>query len=196
MAVSEVTELLPALDIVLPAGSSLKGGTGKIDVAMTGPTSGLIADGSLGLNNTTLAGFNLGGRLSAIEKLAGIKESPNTEIESLGMSFHAAPQGINIEQLKLVVPTIGNLDGTGTATSTHVLDFKMRATIHTSVVLAALGQRGDTIVPFFVQGTSSNPVFKPDVKGIAASEIDRLSKGKLGKTATDILGGFLGGKKK
>jgi AsmA protein len=201
MPVPELTELLPPLDIVLPAGSSLAGGTAKIDLTVTGPTNALVSDGSMALNNTTLAGFNLGGRLSAVAKLAGVKESPNTEIQTLSAAFHATPQSTEIRQMQLIVPAIGNLDGTGTISAAHALDLKMKATVHSSAILASVGQRNDTVVPFFVQGTASNPVFKPDVQGIAASEINRLTKGNLGKgnvgkTATDILGGFLGGKKK
>jgi len=195
MPVSELTDMLPPLDIVLPAGSSLKGGTARADVAFTGPVSALAADGAVALNNTTLVGFDLGGKLSSIEKMAGFKGSPNTEIETLSVLFHATPQGTDVRQVKLVVPALGTLDGAGTVSSNHTLDFKMKAAVHSSAVLAAIGQRGDTVVPFFVQGNAANPVFKPDVQGIAASEINRLSKGKLGKSATDVLNGLFGGKK-
>jgi hypothetical protein len=50
-----------------------------------------------------------------------------------------------------------------------------------------------------VQGTASDPAFRPDVKGIAtgiATETLKGVGGDAGKAAGDILKGFLGGKKK
>src|SRR5207244_12553040 len=41
MPVSELVEMLPPLDIVLPSGSSLQGGTADVDATLDGPASGL-----------------------------------------------------------------------------------------------------------------------------------------------------------
>jgi hypothetical protein len=62
----------------------------------------------------------------------------------------------------------------------------MRATLHTSgSVMAALGQKRDTTIPFTVEGTASEPVFRPDVKAIAGENakgaVDSLLKGSLKK---------------
>jgi AsmA protein len=202
MPVSELVEMLPPLDIVLPAGSSLQGGAVAVNVTVTGPANGLVTAGALGVTNTTLTGFDLGTKLSTIGQLAGINSSPNTQIQTASAVLRAAPAGIDVTELKLIVPAIGNLEGVGKITASHDLDFKMRAALHSNAALASIGQRHDTNIPFFIQGTSSNPVFKPDVKGIVSSEINRLAgsqlkdKGDLGKAAGDLLGGFLGGKKK
>ena len=61
---------------------------------------------------------------------------------------------------------------------------------------AALGQKGDTSVPFTIQGTSSDPVFRPDVGAIATEEIKRFTGGDAGKAAGGLLNDLLGGKKK
>ena len=116
------------------------------------------------------------------------------------------PESSSIDDFKLVAPAIGEVTGAGVVSASHALDFKMRVTLHTGgVVMAALGRKGDTSVPFFIQGTASNPVFKPDMKSIAAGELKGLAAGqlnKLGGTGTNaekavgLIEGLLGGKKK
>jgi hypothetical protein len=46
-----------------------------------------------------------------------------------------------------------------------------------------------------IKGTSSNPSFEPDVKGIAADRLKNLGGTPTGNAATSILKGLLGGKK-
>jgi hypothetical protein len=108
-----------------------------------------------------------------------------------------APDGTTIDNLQFIVPTIGQLTGGGNVSPSHALDFKMRATVHTSgQVMAALGQKGDTSIPFFIAGTSASPAFRPDVKGMAAEKIQSVTgNGDLGKAASGLLNLF-GGKKK
>ena len=202
MAIPELEGLLPAVDIVLPAGSSLQGGTASAKLNIEGPVDRLVTSGTMGLSKTRLAGFDLGAKMDAIVKLAGIQTGPNTDIQSLAVSLHTSPEGTSVPDLQLVVPTIGNLSGSGTVSASHALDFKMRATLHTSgSIMAALGQKGDTGVPFFITGSSSNPVFRPDVKAIASEKINKEVKSltgnsDLGKAATGLLNGLFGSKKK
>ncbi len=196
MPVSELLSLLPPLDIQLPAGTSLQGGTAGVDATVEGPLTAITGDASVNVNNTKLTGFDLGTKLNFIEKLAGIKPSPDTVIESLSAKVHDAPEGQTVQSLALVIPAIGNLDGAGTISAAHALDFKMRATVHTSgMLMTALGQKGDTAVPFFIQGTSDNPVFKPDVKGIASEQLKKLQSPDAIRKGVGILGGLLGGRK-
>jgi AsmA protein len=196
MPVGELLSLLPPLDIRLPAGSSLQGGTAAVDATVAGPLATLVTDASMNVNKTTLVGFDMGSKLNFMEKLGGIKGSPNTVIDAMNANVHAAPEGQTIRELKLVIPALGNLDGSGTVSATHALDLRMRATVHTPAVIAALGQqRGDTAIPFFVRGTSENPSFEPDVKGIANEQVKKLETNPQVKNALGVLGGFLGGKK-
>jgi AsmA protein len=198
MAVPELAGLLPALDIVLPAGSSLQGGTASAKLAMAGPADRLVTSGSVGLSNTRLAGFNMGAKMSAVQQLAGMQGGPNTDIQSFSANLRMGPSGTSVENLQLVVPAIGNLTGDGTVSPAHALDFRMRATLHTSgSIMAALGQKGDTGVPFLITGTSADPVFRPDVRSIATEKIQSLAdKNGLGKAAGGLLNGLFGGKKK
>ncbi len=202
MAVPELASMLPALDIVLPAGSSLQGGTARAKLNIEGPIDALVISGPVGLSNTRLAGFNMGAKMAAVETLAGIPGGPNTDIENFGAAIRIAPQGMSIQDVELVIPSIGNLTGGGTISASHALDFKMRALVHTSgPILAALGQKGDTGVPFLIGGTSSDPVFRPDVKAIASQKINQevqslTGNSAIGKAAGGLLNNLFGGKKK
>jgi len=184
MPVADLETMLPALGIVFPAGSRLQGGTASVTLAMEGPADRLVTTGSLALHNTRLTGFDLSGKMSAIEKLAGIRGRPDTEIQTLSAMVRVAPEGTSAQQMKLVVPAIGEVDGAGTVSPANQLDFKMSATVHTSGVLAVAG---NTPIPFTVQGTCSNPVFRPDVAAAV--------KDKAKSAASGLIRGLLGGKK-
>jgi AsmA protein len=198
MAVDELKQLLPALDVVLPAGSSLQGGTARAQLTFVGPADRLVTTGSLGLNNTRLANFDLGSKIRVFQTLAGIPGGPNTDIQTLGADVRNGPEGTAIDNLQFLAPTIGQLTGAGTISPSQALDFKLRVTLHTSgTVMAALGQKGDTSIPLLVSGTSSNPTFRPDTKSIATEKIQQITgKSDLGKAAGSLLNNLLGGKKK
>ena len=159
---------------------------------MEGPADKLVTSGSLALNNTRLTGFDLGKRMAAIEKLAGIKGGPDTEIETLSANVRVGPEGASAQDMKLVVPAIGELGGAGTVSAANDLDFKMSAIVHTSGLLAVVG---NTPIPFTVQGTCANPVFRPDLKAVAKEEVKSVER-ELEKGAGGMLKGLLGGKKK
>lgn len=191
MPVPELAGLLPALGIVLPAGSSLRGGVASAKLSMDGPAERLVTTGSAALNNTKLAGFDMGKKMSTIEKLAGIKSGPDTEIQTLSLNVRYAPEGANMQNIKLVVAGIGDISGSGAVSPSDALDFKMSATVQTTGLAAVMGH---TPIPFQIQGTASDPVFRPDMKGLAAGELKGLAD--PGKAAGGILKGIFGGKKK
>ena len=193
MPLQELEAMLPALDIILPAGARLEGGTASANATVAGPTDRMVLDGTLGLNNTRLTGFDLGSQIAFMSKLAGLKGGPNTEIQSMRMNVHVDPSGIRTENLSLVAPQIGDLTGAGSVSAAHVLDFKMVAQIHASGLLAVMGSK--TTVPFRIQGTSSAPKFEPDIAGIAVDKLKDLGGRDVEKAATGLIKGFLGGKK-
>jgi AsmA protein len=194
MAVQELAAMLPALDIVLPQGSSLEGGTASANITVDGPSDKLVADGTLALQKTRLAGFDLGSRMNTVAKLTGIKISPNTDFDNIGASVHSDPGGMKVEKISVIAPAIGELTGSGTISPANVLDFKMRAQLHTGAILDIVNPSGNTSIPFFVQGTSSQPRFVPDVKGlvggIAAQKLAPFTKTDIGKEATGIMDMF------
>jgi AsmA protein len=189
MPVQELEALLPAMAITLPSGTSLRGGTASANLSMEGPADRMVAAGSLSLDNTRLVGFDLPKKMASIEKLAGIKEGPDMEIQVLSANVRWAPEGTTAKEMKLVIPAIGEMSGAGSVSPAKALDFKMSAMVHTTGLLAIAG---NTPIPFTVGGTCSEPVFRPDLGAVAKEEI----KGAAEKAAGGLLKGLLGGKKK
>ena len=187
MPVNDLEAMLPALGVVLPSGSRLQGGTLSADLAITGPASGPVIAGPIRLSNSQLAGFNLGSRLSAISKFTGGHTGTDTSIENLSADTRIAPDGIRTEQVNLTIPALGVLTGNGSISSGGALDYKMTATLNGAVAtavtkLVGLGDKGEAI-PFFIRGTTSDPSFIPDVKGMLTgqlgSQIGSALKSKL-----------------
>jgi AsmA protein len=200
MPVPELAALLPALGMALPAGSKLEGGVANAAFTLKGPAGRTVANGTVALNNTRLANFDLGNKMALIQQLAGIKSTRDTDIQAFSAHLQMSPGGIAVSDLRLVAPAIAELSGNGTVSPANALDFKMSATIQTS--RSALLSR--TAVPFFIQGTAEDPVFKPDVGGLAKaqahslvqSEVQKQLPGNTGKAISNALDKLLGGKKK
>lgn len=196
--VSSLVDLLPALGIQLPAGSTLEGGTATTTLTISGPASATVIGGPARIQNTRLKGFDLGAKMAPIENLAGIQSGPNTEIQLLSANVRIAPEGTTLRNIHIVLPSLGELTGDGTIGRNQALNFAMKATVRSGTLLAA----GPSSIPFFITGTTSNPQFRPDVGALAAEEIKRRLQGTqvggtdAGKAAESILQGVFGGRKK
>jgi AsmA protein len=176
MIINDLAAMLPALNISLPSGSSIQGGAAMVELNSDGPLDRLTTTGSLSAKDTTLANFDLGSKLRTLEKFAGIQAGQNTAIQVLSAQVRNSPSGTNIDDLNLIVPSIGTLTGAGTISPAQELDFKLTVTVHASgALLTALGQKGDTQVPLTVTGTASNPVFKPDLKAVVGDKLKNLT---------------------
>lgn len=202
-AVADIEGLLPALGIVLPSGASLQGGTASAKATIAGPVGALVTNGNISLANTKLTGYDLGQQLSAVAKLAGIQAGRETNIQVFASNLHIAPEGMRADNINLVAPGLGTLTGAGTIGPHNELDFKMRAKLEgTSGNLvgalsqaAGLGQRNADI-PFKVSGTTSNPVFMPDVGGTVGGMMTQ-QQGQQGQGGLlESIGGLFGKKKK
>ena len=64
MPVDDLEAMLPALGVVLPPKSQLKGGDLNTDMTIAGPVDKLVTVGNVKMENSTLANFNLGSKLS------------------------------------------------------------------------------------------------------------------------------------
>jgi len=202
MPAKDLEAFLPALGINLPKGASLTTGTLNADFNLSGPTDKLVTTGTAGLFKGTLAGFDLGSKMSGIASLAGVKTGKDLDIESLTSNLRMAPDGLRADDFNAVVPTLGTLVGAGTIDAKNNLDFKMVATLSKSTggstsaaaapATGASGILGGVLgkvaggvgsaatagsrIPFMIEGTTMDPKFVPDVKGIAAG----MLKSKLG----------------
>ena len=198
MPAKDLEAFLPALGINVPKGASLEAGTLNADLSAAGPLNKLVTTGSTGFFNGKLAGFDLGSKMSAISSLAGIHTGKDLNIEKMTTDLRMAPDGLRADNFNAVVPSMGNLTGAGTVDAKNNLDFKMIATL-TSGALGAVssttgavggilgrvsggggssGGRGQQI-PFMIQGTTADPKFVPDTKGIAVG----MLKSQLGNLA-------------
>jgi hypothetical protein len=129
--------------------------------------------------------------MQTIERLAGINGGPDTEIQTLSANLKIAPDGMSADAVQLVVPVIGNLEGGGTISPGNALNFKMRATLHTAALATVIN---NTPIPFVIEGTATQPVFRPDVRAIVNEKVKSL-EGTAAKSAGSLLKGLLGGKK-
>ncbi len=212
---TDLEAFLPARGINLPSGSKLSAGTLSSDLHLTGPTNKLVTDGTIGLFNGKLSGFNLGQKMSSVGSLAGLKTGNDLEIQKFTSNVHMAPTGLRADNLDLVVPSLGTVVGNGTLDSKNNLDFKLVATVTAelggaagSAVSSMGGLAGQALgggaskcksgglkVPLQVHGTTSNPQFVPDVGGAAASMLKSElacaggAGGNLGGLATGLAGG-------
>ena len=208
MPVDDLEAMLPALGIVLPSGSSLKGGTLSTNLGIVGPTDKLVITGPIKLTDTKLAGFDLGSKLSALSKFTGSgpKTGSDTSIQNLSTNARVAPDGIRTDAVNLNIPSLGVLTGAGTISPAGALNYKMNAELAGGgavgglTQMAGIGGGGKGVgIPFAIQGTTSNPTFIPDVQGMVGSQLQNQLKSRIpgantGNPVNSITGLF--GKKK
>ena len=199
MPVPDLEATLPAIGMTLPSGASLKQGTLDINLSISGPVDELVIAGPINLANLAVAGFDLGGKLSALPSFSGAPKSPGdnaTVIQTLAATLRVAPDGIRADNLNLVAPAFGTLTGSGTIAPKGNLDFKMLAkltgsgTVSQVSRVASLGQPANG-VPFRIEGTTANPIFVPDV---GRAVVDLVKSPETAKKAASVLGGLFGGK--
>jgi AsmA protein len=178
----ELEAMLPSLGVVLPSGSQLKGGTLSAELGIVGPLDKLVITGPMRLANTKLTGFDLGSKLGALSAFAGKAASnPDTSIQNASLNARVAPEGTKVDHINLTIPAVGVITGAGTVSPVGAMNFKMLADLKGGVVggltqVAALGG-----IPFAIEGTTSNPHFMPDIKGVAGG----IAQGALGQ----VMGG-------
>jgi AsmA protein len=177
MPVDDLEAMLPALGVILPPKATLKGGTLTTNMAIAGPVDKLVTTGTVKMENSTLANFDLGSKLSSISALAGKKTGNDTTIQNFSSDVRVAPEGTKADNINLNVPSIGVVTGAGTVSPANELAFKMNA---------ALGGMG---IPFSVEGTTSDPKFVPDVKGMAKGLLKGFTGGNQ-NPASSVMGLF------
>jgi AsmA protein len=197
MPAPDLQAALPAIGMRLPSGASLKQGTMDVNLRIDGPVDRLVIAGPVHVSNVLVAGFDLGGKLGALPSLGGLSGAPrsgDTLVQTLAATLRVAPDSIQAASLNLVAPAIGSLTGSGTISAKGDLDFAMRAKLTGSGVVGevsravSLAQPADGI-PFRIGGTTTNPVFVPDV-GRAVGDL--VASPAAAEKAAGALGGLLG----
>jgi hypothetical protein len=186
MAATDLVALLASLAVTLPAGSSIQEGTLNVKLLSEGPADKLVTNGNLVFSNVRLAGFDLGKKMATVAKLAGMKTSPDMDIQTASTNVRVSPEGIAADDIQFVVAGFGTLTGRGTVSPSNMLDFKMNATVQAAGLASALSNLS---VPFTVQGSSSDPVFRPDVNAIANTQLRKVETRAVGTILNNLLGG-------
>jgi hypothetical protein len=147
------------------------------------------------VSNTTLKGYSVASKLGALGALAGVHGGgSDTAIQTLASSVRIGPEGIRADGINVVAPGLGTVTGAGTISSSNALNFKMNAKVEggggaaggLSQITSLGGSQGN--VPFLIQGTTSAPVFVPDVAGAVTNVASP-------EGVSGILGGIFGKKK-
>jgi AsmA protein len=203
MPVADLEGMLPAAAITLPPGASLKSGSLDLDLTINGPTDKLIINGPVKLTDGKIGGFNLKQKLGALSSFTGLggkggSGDSDTDIQLLSADVHVEPSGTQATNVDVIVPSIGTVVGTANVSADGKLDCKMSAKLPGAMgSVMTLGNKNSNGVPFTVTGTTSNPVFLPDMAGMAGN----MAKGAVAapegaaKAATGALGGLFGKKK-
>ncbi len=194
MPVADLEGILPAVGVTLPSGAALTSGSLNLSLVITGPIDKLVIAGPVDLSNGKLSGFNLKSKLGALSSFPGLGGvgggGSDTEIQKLTANIHVDPSGTQANDLDVVVPSIGTVTGTANVSASGKLDCKMSAKLAggmgtvTSALTSFGGSKNSNGIPFTITGTTSNPIFLPDLKGMAGN----MAKG-LGGNATGAAGG-------
>jgi AsmA protein len=210
MAVPDLEGVLPAVGVKLPPGASFQSGSLDLNLAISGPVDKLVITGPLNLSNAKLVGFSMGSKLGALSSFAGLggkSGGSDTEIQTLSTNVRVDPSGTRAQNLNVVVPSIGTVTGDGNVSASGQLDFKMVAKLSSGgspvgAVTTGLGALGGSKsqgggIPFRIEGTTSNPIFIPDVAGMAGNALKNGAAVPTGAAgaATGAIGGLFGKKK-
>jgi len=195
MPAKDLEGFLPAIAVNLPSGANLTTGTISTNLHITGPTNKLVTDGNIGLFSATLAGFDLGSKMTAISALTGLKSSKDLKIEKMTSDLHMAPNGLEAKNFDAVLPDLGTMVGGGTLDSKNNMNFNMVATLQHGVAgnlsagndvgkltggMACKDNGAGLKIPFRIEGTTANPKFVPDTGGVAANVLKSQLGGCLG----------------
>jgi AsmA protein len=209
MPVTDLQGVLPAAGVTLPPGASLSSGSLNLDLALNGPLDKLVITGPVNLSNAKLSGFDLKSKLGALASFAGLggAAGSDTEIQTLSTSLRVDPSGTHAQNLNLVVPAIGTITGDGFISAADQLDCKMVAKLSgaAGTMTSALssftgGGKSQSGIPFKIEGTTSKPIFVPEVGAMAGN----ILKGAAGvggnknpaSEVQGVIGGLFGKKKK
>ena len=199
VSIDELEAFLPSVGVHLPTGSRLQGGTLTTNLNITGSTANPIISGPLQLNNTNLAGFDLGSKLSAVTALTGAKTGSVTAIKSLSTNIRVANGDVRTDNLALNVPALGTATGAGTVSAAGALNYQLvlkptgllgGGTGGSSAGVGGIagqlmgmipsGAAGGAVgsitgaalkngIPVAIGGTTANPTFTPNLSGMFGS---------------------------
>jgi AsmA protein len=139
LPVDQLVEMLPAVGIKVPAGSSLHGGALTANLAITGPATETTIAGPIEVDNTKLVGFDLGSKIQGLSALTGT--AGGTEIQTLKATVNSSPQTTQISNIYGNLPQLGTATGAGTVSPSGALEFKLVATLSSNNAVGAVANQ-------------------------------------------------------
>lgn len=219
LPIDQLEQLLPALGIQLPSNSTLKGGTLTVHLTARGPADNLVVEGPVEINNTRMAGFNLGSNLSGLAMLAGVKTGNDTEIRQVRFDLRYTTSGIRTDNVYALVPALGQATGAGSISDSGALNYRLIVKLATNqgmggMAMTGIGMIGGGVgnmatstakngIPLVIGGTTSHPVFSADMKSIGGNLLQdqatsilnqRLQKNNAPNPVSGVLGRLFGKK--
>lgn len=235
--IDDLVAFLPSAGVRLPQGSQLKGGTLTTALTISGSSASPVISGPVRLDNTQLAGFDLGSKLKTVSQLTGGQlgsaTGSGTNIRSLSMNIREAGGAIETDNIALDVTGVGTATGAGSVSAAGALNYNVVLKLTGLVAgssggkapagggnAALLGGLAGMIpggaggaagglgsigglasgllkngIPVAIGGTTSNPTFAPNLRGLAsgAGAGQGLPKGKSNAPQANPLGNALGG---
>ena len=129
MSINELEAFLPALGVTLPQGSRLQGGTITTNLTVSGSSARPTITGPVQVNNTQLAGFDLGAKLQTLSKFTGGRigsaTGSGTNVKSLSMLLQESGGAIRTDKVALDVTGVGTATGAGTVSAAGALDYNL-----------------------------------------------------------------------
>ena len=176
-SIDALEAFLPSVGVHLPSGSRLQGGTLTTSLNVTGSAANPIISGPIRLNNTNLAGFDLGSKLGPLSGLAGSKSGSGTAIQSLSTNIAVNGGNVRTDNLSLIVPSLGSATGAGTISAAGALNY--------NVVLKLTGLLGGI-------GGGGKGGAAAGVGGIAGQLMGMIPAGAAGGVAGGVVGNIAG----
>jgi AsmA protein len=174
-SIDELEAFLPSVGVHLPSGSRLQGGTLTTNLNVTGVVGAPIISGPVRIDNTNLAGFDLGSKLGPLSSLAGIKSGSGTAIQSLSANVAINGGNVRTDNVSVVVPSIGSATGAGTISAAGALNY--------NTVLKLTGILG---------GASGKSGSSSGAGGVAGQLMGLIPGGAVGGAAGNAIGNFAG----
>ena len=190
LPVDALEQLLPAVGIKLPSGSSLHGGTLTANLAITGPVAAPRIAGPIEIDNTQLAGFALASKIEGLSSSGSSGSSSGTDIRTLRTNITSTPQSTDLSQIDCDVPTLGTATGSGTVSAAGALNFQLVAKLAGASANTVSGVAGSFLsaaapsgVPLTITGTTANPSIRANIGSLVKQQTNGLlGKGSNGKS--------------
>ena len=183
LPIDQLEQLLTAFGVTLPSGSDLRGGSLTANLAITGPATATTITGPVEIDNTQLAGFDLGSKIQGMNPFGGT--GGGTAIQTLRANVNSSPQSTQLTNIYGNLPQIGSATGNGTVYPNGSLDFHLVAMFSaTSGVGAIAGTAVNAVssllggflhpnakpsaskntgIPLTITGTTKNPSIHADL---------------------------------